>query len=65
MLARVMLSYGLEVTAYVPWIGHILHEHSVVLIRFGIVKDLPGGRYHILRLTLDAAGVADMRQARS
>lgn len=64
-IARVRLSNGLEVTAYVPGIGHNLQEHSVVLIRGGRVKDLPGVRYHIVRGTLDAAGVADRRQARS
>ena len=64
-IARVRLSNGLEVTAYVPGIGHNLQEHSVVLIRGGRVKDLPGVRYHIVRGTLDAAGVTDRRQARS
>ncbi len=64
-IARVRLSNGLEVTAYVPGIGHKLQEHSVVLIRGGRVKDLPGVRYHIVRGTLDAAGVTDRRQARS
>lgn len=64
-LARVRLSNGLEVTAYIPGIGHNLQEHSVVLIRGGRVKDLPGVRYHIVRGALDTAGVTDRRQARS
>ena len=63
--ARVRLSNGMEVTAYIPGIGHNLQEHSVVLIRGGRVKDLPGTRYHIVRGTLDTAGVAKRRQARS
>ena len=63
--ARVRLSNGLEVTAYIPGIGHNLQEHSVVLIRGGRVKDLPGVRYHIIRGTLDAQGVANRMQARS
>ncbi|MDY0277427.1 MAG: 30S ribosomal protein S12 [Acholeplasma sp.] len=63
--ARVRLSNGTEVTAYIPGIGHSLQEHSVVLIRGGRVKDLPGVRYHIVRGTLDAAGVANRKQARS
>lgn len=63
--ARVRLSNGTEVTAYIPGIGHTLQEHSVVLIRGGRVKDLPGVRYHIVRGTLDAAGVANRKQARS
>ncbi len=63
--ARVRLSNGMEVTAYIPGIGHNLQEHSVVLIRGGRVKDLPGVRYHIVRGTLDAAGVTDRRQSRS
>ena len=63
--ARVRLSNGMEVTAYIPGIGHNLQEHSVVLIRGGRVKDLPGVRYHIVRGTLDAAGVTDRRQGRS
>ena len=63
--ARVRLSNGMEVTAYIPGIGHNLQEHSVVLIRGGRVKDLPGTRYHIIRGTLDTAGVAKRRQARS
>ena len=63
--ARVRLSNGTEVTAYIPGIGHTLQEHSVVLIRGGRVKDLPGVRYHIVRGTLDASGVANRKQARS
>lgn len=63
--ARVRLSNGTEVTAYIPGIGHTLQEHSVVLIRGGRVKDLPGVRYHIVRGTLDTAGVVDRKQARS
>ncbi len=64
-VARVKLSNGTEVTAYIPGIGHNLQEHSVVMIRGGRVKDLPGVRYHIIRGTLDAQGVADRNQARS
>ncbi|NMA67537.1 MAG: 30S ribosomal protein S12 [Clostridiaceae bacterium] len=64
-VARVRLTNGLEVTAYIPGIGHNLQEHSVVLIRGGRVKDLPGVRYHIIRGTLDTAGVANRKQARS
>ena len=64
-MARVRLSNGIEVTAYIPGEGHKLQEHSVVLIRGGRVKDLPGTRYHIVRGTLDTAGVAKRRQARS
>lgn len=64
-IARVRLSNGMEVTAYIPGIGHNLQEHSVVLIRGGRVKDLPGVRYHIIRGTLDAAGVAKRLQGRS
>ena len=64
-LARVRLSNGLEVTAYIPGIGHNLQEHSVVLIRGGRVKDLPGVRYHIVRGALDTAGVENRQQARS
>ena len=64
-VARVRLSNGIEVTAYIPGIGHNLQEHSVVLIRGGRVKDLPGTRYHIIRGTLDTAGVANRMQARS
>ena len=63
--ARVRLSNGMEVTAYIPGIGHNLQEHSVVLVRGGRVKDLPGVRYHIIRGTLDASGVADRGQGRS
>ena len=63
--ARVRLSNGMEVTAYIPGIGHNLQEHSVVLIRGGRVKDLPGVRYHIIRGTLDTQGVANRGQARS
>ena len=64
-VARVRLSNGIEVTAYIPGIGHNLQEHSVVLIRGGRVKDLPGVRYHIIRGTLDTQGVAKRMQARS
>ena len=64
-IARVRLTNGIEVTAYIPGIGHNLQEHSVVLIRGGRVKDLPGTRYHIIRGTLDAQGVANRNQARS
>ena len=64
-IARVRLSNGIEVTAYIPGEGHSLQEHSVVLIRGGRVKDLPGVRYHIIRGTLDAAGVANRKQGRS
>jgi len=63
--ARVRLSNGMEVTAYIPGIGHNLQEHSVVLIRGGRVKDLPGVRYHIVRGTLDCAGVEGRNQGRS
>ena len=64
-VARVRLTNSIEVTAYIPGIGHNLQEHSVVLIRGGRVKDLPGVRYHIIRGTLDAQGVANRMQARS
>ncbi len=64
-IARVRLTNGIEVTAYIPGEGHNLQEHSVVLVRGGRVKDLPGVRYHIIRGTLDAAGVANRRQGRS
>jgi len=64
-VARVRLSNGMEVTSYIPGEGHNLQEHSVVLIRGGRVKDLPGVRYHIIRGTLDAIGVQKRRQARS
>ena len=63
--ARVRLSNGIEVTAYIPGIGHNLQEHSVVLIRGGRVKDLPGVRYHIVRGALDTAGVENRKQSRS
>ena len=63
--ARVRLSNGLEVTAYIPGIGHNLQEHSIVLVKGGRVKDLPGVRYKIIRGALDAAGVEDRKQARS
>ena len=63
--ARVRLSNGMEVTAYIQGIGHNLQEHSVVLIRGGRVKDLPGVRYHIIRGTMDCAGVNERRQGRS
>ena len=64
-VARVRLTNGMEVTAYIPGVGHNLQEHSIVLIRGGRVKDLPGVRYHILRSALDCAGVANRRQGRS
>ena len=64
-VARVRLTNGIEVTAYIPGIGHNLQEHSVVLIRGGRVKDLPGVRYHIVRGTLDSSGVANRMQSRS
>ncbi|MFZ5586670.1 MAG: 30S ribosomal protein S12 [Thermodesulfobacteriota bacterium] len=64
-VARVRLTNGIEVTTYIPGVGHNLQEHSVVLIRGGRVKDLPGVRYHIIRGTLDATGVQDRRQGRS
>lgn len=64
-VARVRLTNGMEVTAYIPGIGHNLQEHSVVLVRGGRVKDLPGVRYHLVRGTLDAAGVNNRNQARS
>ena len=64
-IARVRLSNGMEVTAYIPGEGHNLQEHSVVLIRGGRVKDLPGVRYHIIRGTLDTAGVKDRKRGRS
>ena len=63
--ARVRLTNGMEVTAYIPGVGHNLQEHSVVLIRGGRVKDLPGVRYHIVRGVLDTAGVADRNRGRS
>ena len=64
-IARVRLTNGYEVTAYIPGIGHNLQEHSVVMVRGGRVKDLPGVRYHIIRGTLDAQGVANRKQGRS
>ena len=64
-IARVKLTNGMEVTSYIPGIGHNLHEHSVVLIRGGRVRDSPGCRYHIIRGTLDAQGVANRNQSRS
>ena len=64
-VARVRLTTGIEVTAYIPGIGHNLQEHSVVLVRGGRVKDLPGVRYHIVRGTLDTLGVENRRQGRS
>lgn len=64
-VARVRLTTGMEVTAYIPGIGHNLQEHSVVLVRGGRVKDLPGVRYHVVRGTLDTLGVEDRKQGRS
>ena len=64
-VARVRLTNGIEVTTYIPGIGHNLQEHSIVLIRGGRVKDLPGVRYHVVRGTLDAAGVTNRKQSRS
>ena len=64
-VARVRLTNGMEVTSYIPGIGHNLQEHSVVLLRGGRVKDLPGVRYHIIRGTLDTQGVTDRKQGRS
>jgi small subunit ribosomal protein S12 len=64
-VARVRLTNGMEVTSYIPGVGHNLQEHSIVLIRGGRVKDLPGVRYHIVRGTLDTLGVADRRRGRS
>jgi small subunit ribosomal protein S12 len=64
-VARVRLTNGIEVTAYIPGVGHNLQEHSVVLVRGGRVKDLPGVRYHIIRGTLDCGGVEGRRQSRS
>jgi len=64
-VARVRLTNGIEVTSYIPGIGHNLQEHSVVLVRGGRIKDIPGVRYHIVRGTLDAAGVEGRKQARS
>ncbi|MBI4689382.1 MAG: 30S ribosomal protein S12 [Nitrospirae bacterium] len=64
-VARVRLTNGMEVTAYIPGVGHNLQEHSIVMIRGGRVKDLPGVGYHIIRGTLDSMGVADRRRSRS
>ncbi len=64
-VARVRLTNGMEVTCYIPGIGHNLQEHSVVLVRGGRIKDLPGVRYHVVRGALDAAGVEDRKQSRS
>ena len=64
-VARVRLTNGMEVTTYIPGVGHNLQAHSIVLVRGGRVKDLPGVRYHIVRGSLDAVGVADRKQARS
>jgi small subunit ribosomal protein S12 len=64
-VARVRLTSGYEVTSYIPGVGHNIQEHSVVLVRGGRVKDLPGVRYHIVRGTLDAVGVQDRKQGRS
>jgi small subunit ribosomal protein S12 len=64
-VARVRLTNGIEVTTYIPGVGHNLQEHSIVMIRGGRVKDLPGVRYHIIRGTLDAVGVANRNQGRS
>lgn len=64
-VARVRLTNGIEVTTYIPGIGHNLQEHSIVLIRGGRVKDLPGVRYHVIRGTLDSSGVEDRRHSRS
>ncbi len=64
-VARVRLTNGIEVTSYIPGVGHNLQEHSIVLVRGGKVKDLPGVRYHIVRGALDTVGVADRKQGRS
>ena len=64
-IARVRLTNGIEITAYIPGVGHNLQEHSVVLVRGGRVKDLPSVKYHIIRGTLDASGVNDRKQGRS
>jgi len=64
-VARVRLTNGIEVTSYIPGVGHNLQEHSIVLVRGGKVKDLPGVRYHIVRGALDAVGVSDRKQGRS
>jgi small subunit ribosomal protein S12 len=64
-VARVRLTNGIEVTTYIPGVGHNLQEHSIVLLRGGRVKDLPGVRYHVVRGTLDSVGVAERRKGRS
>jgi len=64
-VARVRLTNGIEITAYIPGVGHNLQEHAVVLVRGGRVKDLPGVRYHVVRGTLDSSGVQDRKQSRS
>ena len=64
-IARIKLTNGIEVTGYIPGVGHNLQEHSIVMIRGGRVKDLPGVRYHIIRGTMDTAGVADRKRSRS
>ena len=64
-VARVRLSSGVEITAYIPGVGHNIQEHSIVLVRGGRVKDLPGVRYHVVRGTLDSVGVANRKQSRS
>ena len=64
-MARVRLTNGIEVTSYIPGVGHNLQEHSVILIRGGRIKDLPGVRYHVVRGALDAAGVEDRKRSRS
>jgi small subunit ribosomal protein S12 len=64
-VARLRLTNGIEATAYIPGVGHNLQEHSIVMIRGGRIKDLPGVRYHIIRGTLDSAGVADRKRGRS
>ncbi len=64
-VARVRLTNGVEITTYIPGVGHQLQEHSVVLVRGGRVKDIPGVRYHVVRGTLDSVGVADRRRSRS
>ena len=64
-VARVRLTNGIEVTTYIPGVGHNLQEHSIVLIRGGRVKDLPGVRYHVIRGTLDSVGVSDRKKSRS
>jgi len=64
-VARVRLTNGIEVTSYIPGVGHNLQEHSVILIRGGRIKDLPGVRYHVIRGALDASGVEDRKRARS